>query len=56
MALELASAPQQSQQPDTTPKPTHLRLPKLHAAISNKDRMFFTEPLALLIETGTPIH
>jgi type II secretory pathway component PulF len=55
MALELASV---AQTPQATKRPAakSLQLPTLGGGISNQDRMFFTEQLALLIETGMPVH
>lgn len=55
MALELASV---AETPQAAKRPAgkSLRLPTLGGGISNQDRMFFTEQLALLIETGMPVH
>ncbi|MDH3643299.1 MAG: type II secretion system F family protein, partial [Gammaproteobacteria bacterium] len=55
MALELAPTQEVAQTAEkSAAKP--LRLPAFNRGISNTDRMFFTEQLALLIETGMPVH
>ncbi len=55
MALDLV--PSQTNPTHSPPRnPGTLKLPSLGRGVSSKDRMFFTEQLALLIETGMPVH
>lgn len=55
MALDLAVA--QQEQPTAVVKPGKAAVSKgRRRAVTSKDRMFFTEQLALLIETGMPVH
>ena len=56
MAMEFASAPEAPAPQAGTKQRPQLKLPALTRPISSKDRMFFTEQLALLIETGMPVH
>ena len=55
MALELL-ADQEDRSMVTEPGGKPRRLPLFNRGIGSKDRMFFTEQLALLIETGMPVH
>ena len=60
MALELAAIPEKEPAavPDVekTARSTKAKFFSFKQGISSKDRMFFTEQLALLIETGMPVH
>jgi type II secretory pathway component PulF len=53
MAIELTIDAQQPQQEATRRSPLTLGRKQ---KVTNNDRMFFTEQLALLIETGMPVH
>jgi type II secretory pathway component PulF len=55
MALEMAP-PQKVERQAKAPAAKPLQLPGFKRGVSSKDRMFFTEQLALLIETGMPVH
>lgn len=54
MALDLAD--RTSDLPATTSKAAPARASTFKRPVGNRDRMFFTEQLALLIETGMPVH
>ncbi len=57
MALEIESSrTQRAEKPKRDLKSIEIRLPGQSGAPSSSDRMFFTEQLALLLETGESLH
>ncbi len=57
MALEFQTVTQPATTAPVTPKSVRMKLPTLsRQRLSNRDRMFFTEQLSLLLETGTSLY
>ena len=57
MALELESPrKERTEKPKRDLKNIEIRLPGQSSTPSSSDRMFFTEQLALLLETGESLH
>ena len=56
MALELESPVQEVIAPEAPDRVKPKSLPFARNRVAGRDRMFFTEQLALLLETGTSLH